>query len=167
MPMERSNNRRPSNRGKRFEKKDEFDSKLLHLTRVAHMKAGGRRFRFRAVVVVGDGNGRVGLGIAKGKDVAQAIEKANRLGRKKLITVPILKDTIPHQVEAKFSSVKLLLKPQVTGKGLLAGGSVRIVCQLAGIKNISSKLLSRTKSKMNIAMATMAALGKLKVKDQS
>ncbi len=150
------------NRKKRFEKKDEFDSKLLHLTRVAHMKAGGRRFRFRAVVVVGDGKGRVGLGVAKGKDVAQAIEKANRLGKKKLITVPILKDTIPHQVEAKFSSAKLILKPQVRGKGLLAGGSVRTVCQLAGIKNISSKLLSRTKNKMNIAMATMTALSKLK-----
>ena len=158
MPIRKSNN----NRRKSFEKKDEFDSKLLHLSRVAHMKAGGRRFRFRAVVVVGDGKSHVGLGIAKGKDVAQAIEKAKRLGKKELITIPILKDTIPHQVEAKFSSVKLILKPQMTGKGLLAGGPVRVVCQLAGIKNISSKLLSRTKNKMNIAKATIKALGKLK-----
>lgn len=155
-----------NDRKKRFEKKDEFNSKLLHLTRVAHMKAGGRRFRFRAAMIVGDGNGRVGLGVAKGKDVAQAIEKAERSGKKKLITVPILKDTIPHQVEAKFSSVKLILKPQATGKGLLAGGPVRVVCQLAGIKNISSKILSRTKSKMNIAKAALKALEKLKAKTE-
>lgn len=151
---------------KNIKPKDEFDSKLLHLTRVAHMKAGGRRFRFRAVVVVGDGKGRVGLGIAKGKDVAQAIEKAKKSGKKKLITIPILKDTIPYQVEAKFSSVRLILKPQATGKGLLAGGPVRVVCQLAGIKNISSKILSRTKSKMNIATATIKALSKFRTETQ-
>jgi small subunit ribosomal protein S5 len=143
--------------------KEEFDSKLLHLTRISHMKAGGRRFRFRAIVVIGDGKGRVGLGISKGKDVSQAVEKAKKDAKKNLITVPILKETIPYQVEAKFSSVKILLKPQAKGKGLLAGGPVRIVCNLAGIKNISSKLLSPTKSKMNIAMATMKALGKLRV----
>jgi len=147
-------------------RKDEFKHKLLHLTRVAHMKAGGRRFKFRAAVVVGDEKGRVGLAVAKGKDVSQAVEKAKRLARKKMILVPITKDTIPHQVEAKFSSVKLILKPQAKGKGLMAGGPIRTVCNLAGIKNISSKLLSRTKSKMNVAMATIKALKKLKAKSE-
>lgn len=142
--------------------KDEFEHKLLHLTRVSHMKAGGRRFKFRAVVVVGDKINRVGLAVAKGKDVSQAIEKARRLAKKKLITVPIKNETIPYQTEAKFSSIKLILKPQAIGKGLIAGGPVRIVCRLAGIKNISSKIFSRSKNKANIAMATINALKKLK-----
>jgi len=154
---------RRSNRPRKV--KEEFDSKLLHLTRVAHMKAGGRRFRFRAAVVIGDSKGRVSFAVAKGKDVAQAVEKAKRLAKKNMITVPIVNETIPHQVEAKFVSVRLILKPQAAGKGLLAGGPVRTVCHLAGIKNISSKLLSRTKNKMNIAMATIKALKQLKVKN--
>ncbi len=147
---------------RKIKPRDEFDHKLLHLTRVAHMTAGGRRFRFRAVVVLGDKKGRVGMGNAKGKDVAQAVDKAKKIAEKNLILVPILNETIPHQVEAKFSSVRVLLKPQIKGKGLIAGGPVRTVCYLAGIKNISSKLLSRTKSKMNIAMATICALKKFK-----
>jgi len=145
------------------EKKEKFESKLLDLTRLAHMKAGGRRFRFRAVMVVGNRNGKVGVGVAKGRDVAAAIQKATRLAERDLISVPISGQTIPHQVEAKFSTAKVLLKPQKRGRGLVAGGTVRVICELCGIKDISSKFLSRTKNKLNSARATMEALGKLRI----
>lgn len=142
--------------------KDEFDSKLLDLARVTRVTAGGRRLRFRAVVVVGDKKGRVGLGVAKGMDVAQGIEKATRLAKKNLIRVPILEGTIPHEVISKFGAAKVLLKPQKEGRGLVAGGTVRVICSLAGIKNISSKILGRTRNKLNNARATIAALKTLR-----
>ncbi len=144
------------------EKKDEFDSKLLDLARVVRVAAGGRRFRFRAVVIIGDRKGKVGVGVAKGLDVAQAVEKATRLAKKNLIEIPIIKDTIPHEVEAKFGPARILLRPQRKGRGLVAGGTVRIICQLAGIKDISSKVLGRTGNKLNNAKATILALSKLK-----
>ncbi len=147
---------------KEFKKKEEFESKLLDLARVARMTAGGRRFRFRAGVVIGDKVRRVGFGMAKGVDVAQAVEKATRAAKKNLIEVPIIQETIPHQVEAKFGAAKILLKPQRRGRGLVAGGTVRVICALAGIKNISSKILGRTGNKINNAKATIAALQKLR-----
>jgi small subunit ribosomal protein S5 len=142
--------------------KDEFESKLLDLTRIAHMKAGGRRFRFRAVVVVGNEKGKVGIGVAKGLDVAQAVEKATRLSKKNLVEVPIVNETIPHETYAKFGSAEVLLRPQRKGRGLVAGGTVRLICTSAGIKNISSKILGRTGNKLNNARATIKALKKLK-----
>lgn len=145
------------------EKKDEFESKLLDLARVTRVAAGGRRFRFRAVVVIGNKTGQVGLGVAKGMDVAQAIEKATRLARKSLIVVPIVEDTIPHEVLAKFGPAKVLLRPQKKGRGLVAGGTVRVLCNLAGIKNVSSKILGRTGNKLNNARATIKAFKELKV----
>ena len=144
--------------------KDEFDSKLLDLARVTRVAAGGRRFRFRAVVVVGNRMGKVGVGVAKGIDVAQGIEKATRMAKKNLIEVPIIEDTIPHEVFAKFGPARVLLKPKRRGKGMVAGGTVRILCALAGIKNISSKILGRTGNKLNNAMATIEAFKKLKTK---
>ena len=142
--------------------RDEFESKLLDLARVVRVTAGGRRFRFRAVVVVGNQQGKVGVGVAKGLDVAQAIEKATKLAKKNLITIPIVRDTIPHEVYAKYSSARVLLKPQRKGRGLVAGGTVRVICTLAGIKNISSKTLGRTRNKLNNARATIKALKDLK-----
>jgi len=142
--------------------KDEFESKLLDLARVVRVTAGGRRFRFRAVVVVGNQQGKVGVGVAKGLDVAQAIEKSTKLAKKNLITIPIVRDTIPHEVYAKYSSARVLLKPQRKGRGLVAGGTVRVICTLAGIKNISSKTLGRTRNKLNNARATIKALKDLK-----
>lgn len=153
---------RPMRRDPRMAKKEEFESKLLDLARVARMTAGGRRFRFRALVVVGDQKGRVGIGIAKGADVSQSIEKATFDAKKNIITVPIEKETIPHQVEAKFGAARILLKPQHKGRGLVAGGTVRVICTMAGIKNISSKVLARTGNKVNNASATIKALKKLK-----
>jgi len=150
-------------RGPRInEKKSEFESKLLDLTRVARMTAGGRRFRFRALIIIGNEKGKVGFGVAKGKDVAQAVEKATVVANKNLITVPIVNETIPHQVEAKFGAAKVLLKPQRKGRGLVAGGTVRVICTLAGIKNISSKVITRTGNKINNTKATINALKKLK-----
>jgi len=157
------NQRRPFRRRPR-KKQDDFDSKLLGLARVVRMTAGGRRLRFRAVMVVGDKKGKVGVGVSKGRDVAQAIQKATRLAKKNLIVVPIIEDTIPHEVSSKFGAAKVLLRPQSKGRGLVAGGTVRVICTLAGIKNISSKVLGRTKNKLNNAQATLKALKQLKVK---
>jgi small subunit ribosomal protein S5 len=143
--------------------KEEFESKLLDLARVTRVTAGGKQLRFRAVVVVGNKAGEVGVGVAKGKDVAQAVEKATRLAKKNVIEVPIFEDTIPHEVEAKYGPAQVLLRPQRKGRGLVAGGTVRVICHLAGIKNVSSKLLSRSRNKINIARATIKALRALKI----
>jgi len=143
--------------------KEEFESKLLDLSRISHTRAGGKKIGFRAVIVIGNKQGKVGLGVAKGKDVALAVEKATRLAKKYLIEVPMVEDTIPHQVNSKFGSAKVLLKPQRKGRGLVSGGTIRVICNLAGIKNISSKILGRTGNKLNNAKATILALKKLKI----
>lgn len=147
---------------KKEKPEDEFLSAVLDLNRVARMTAGGRKFRFRAVVVVGNQKGRVGLGVAKGVDVADSVEKATRAAKKNLVKIPIVSDTIPHQTYAKFGAAEVLLKPQSRGRGLVAGGTIRTICNLAGIKNISSKVLGRTTNKLNNAQATIKALKKLK-----
>lgn len=142
--------------------KDDFDTKLLDLARVTRVTGGGKRMSFRAVVVAGDRKSKVGIGIDKGRDVSQAIEKATSRAKKNLITVAIINGTIPHQVEAKMGPAQILLKPQRKGRGLVAGGAVRVICELGGIKNVSSKILSGSKNKLNNARATMEALRKLK-----
>lgn len=143
--------------------KEEFDSKLLDLARVTRVTSGGKRMRFRAVIIVGDRKGRIGLGLDKGRDVSQAVEKATRMAKKNVITIAIKENTIPHEVEAKFGPSRILIKPQMKGRGLVAGGVVRTICDLAGIKDISSKILSRSKNKLNNAKATIEALKKLKI----
>jgi len=158
---------REFSRRRTFERpKDEFESKLLDLARVTRVAAGGRRFRFRVVMVIGDKKGKVGIGVAKGLDVAQAVEKATRLAKKNLIVVPMVEGTIPHEVSAKFGAAEVLIKPQRKGRGLVAGGTVRVISNLAGIKNISSKILGRTSNKLNNALATINAFKKLKIKTE-
>jgi small subunit ribosomal protein S5 len=142
--------------------KDEFDSKLLDLARVTKVTGGGKTMRFRAVIVVGNKTGKVGVGAAKGLDVSQAIDKATRVAKKNIREIPVSQGTIPYEVEAKFGPSRVILKPQKKGKGLVAGGTVRIICSLAGIQDISSKTLSRTRNKLNNARATMKALDKLR-----
>ncbi len=142
--------------------KDEFQTKLLDLARVTRVTGGGKRMSFRAVVVAGDKKGKVGIGIDKGKDVSQAIDKATRRAKRDMLSVVIVEGTIPHEVEAKYGPAVILLRPQKKGRGLVAGGAVRTICDLAGIKNISSKILSGSKNKLNNARATMEALRKLK-----
>ena len=158
---------RDFSRRRTFERpKEEFESKLLDLARVTRVASGGRKFRFRAVVVIGDKKGKVGVGVAKGTDVAQAMEKATRFAKKNLIEVPIIEGTIPHQVQAKFGAAEVLLKPQRKGRGLVAGGTVRVICTLSGIKNISSKVLGRTSNKLNNAEATIKALKSFKIREK-
>ena len=141
----------------------EFDEKMIDLRRVTRVVAGGKRFRFRATVVIGNRKGMVGVGTAKGLDVAQSIEKARRAAHKNLITVTLKEErTIPHQSEAKYSAAKILIKPGRAGHGLSAGGASRAVLELAGIKDASAKTLGTTKNKLTNAMATLEALKKLK-----
>ena len=159
-------NKKPQRDQRRSEKshgaRPEADGKLLDLARVTRVAAGGRRFRFRAVVVSGDKQGKVGVGVAKGLDVAQAIEKATRQAKKNAIFVPILKGTIPHEVEAKFGASNVLLRPQRGRRGLVAGGPIRLICEFAGIRDISGKFISKSHNKLNNARATIEALKKLK-----
>lgn len=143
-------------------RRDDMDSKLLDLSRVSHTRAGGRRLRFRAIVVCGDKAGKVGLGVASGSDVAQAVEKATIQSKKKMVVVPVEKGTISHEVIAKVGPAKVIIKPQRKGRGLMAGGVVRLICQLAGIKDISSKMLGTTKNKINNARAVIKAFEQLK-----
>ena len=142
--------------------KSEFDSRMLAIDRVTRVTKGGKRFSFRATVVVGDGKGRVGVGVAQGHDVAQSIQKATNKGRKNVITVPIKKGTIPHAIQYKYGSAVVLLKPASAGHGVKAGGAVRVVAKLAGIENLTAKLIERTGNKINIARATIGAFSKLK-----
>ncbi len=143
-------------------KKRKYDSKLLDLARVAHTREGGRRLSFRAVMVLGDHNGKIGVGVASGSDVAKGIGKASRKAEKNMIEVPIVDGTIPHQVEAKYSAARVLLKPQRKKRGLVAGGTVRIMCNLVGIEDISSKVLGGTSNKLNNARAVIKAFKKLR-----
>ena len=153
----------PRGGANRYVVKDEFKEKVLDLRRVTRVMAGGKRFRFRATVVVGDEKGRVGVGIAKGLDVATTVQKARSEGKKNLLTLD-LKDgrTIYHQVEAKYSAARVIIKPTSDGHGLKAGGAVRTVLNLAGIKDATAKCLGRTPNKLTNALATIEALKKLR-----
>ncbi len=137
---------------------DEFKDKVLDLRRVTRVVAGGKRFRFRATVVIGDGRGRVGVGVAKGLDVVQAIAKARAAAKKTIITVQLKDRTIAHEVEAKFSAAHIRIKPASVGHGMRAGGAARVVLSLAGIKDITAKTLGRTPNKLTNALATIEAL---------
>lgn len=141
----------------------EFQQKLIDLRRTTRVVAGGKRFTFRASLVVGNGRGEVGLGTGKGRDTALATEKALRQAKKNLITICITeKGGIPRRVEAKFRSARVIIKPAVPGHGLKVGGAARIILNLAGVKDASAKFISRTKNKINTAKAVLQALQKLK-----
>ncbi|PID30638.1 30S ribosomal protein S5 [Candidatus Saccharibacteria bacterium] len=135
----------------------QFDERVVHIDRVARVVKGGRRFRFRALVVVGDRKGKVGIGSAKGADVTAAITKATDVAKKHFIPVVLYKGTLPHEVEAKVSGARILILPAAPGTGLIAGGVVRTVLEVAGVSNALSKSLGSS-NKTNIAYATIAAL---------
>ena len=126
---------------------------------------GGRRFRFKALVAIGDGKNRVGVGVAKGADVQAAVAKATAVAEKNMITVPIENDTIPHEVETKVTGAQVLLMPAAPGTGIIAGGVVRSIIALTSIKNLLSKSLGST-NKVNIAYATIKALEELVPKEK-
>lgn len=142
--------------------KSEFDSKTLDVARVTRVTRGGKRFSFRTTIVIGDGKGRVGVGVAQGRDAAQSVQKATHKAKKVLIKVPITNSSIPHEVLFKYKSAVVILKPAPPGRGVKAGGPVRIIAKLAGIDNITAKLIERTGNKINIARATIGALKVLK-----
>lgn len=142
--------------------KSEYDQKVLDVRRTARVVAGGRRFSFRATVIVGNRMGKVGMGLGKGPDVASAVDKAVFQAKKSIIVVPVTdQKTIPHETSAKYKAAKILLKPAREGRGLIAGGPVRVIADLAGIKNLTAKILGRTVNKVNNARAVMQALRKL------
>ncbi len=143
----------------------EFDEIVINIDRVARVVKGGRRFRFKALVVVGNHKGKVGVGVSKGADVQAAIAKATDVAKKNLITVPIANDTIPHDAEVKLSGAQVLIKPAAPGTGIIAGGVVRQVIGVTGIRNMLSKSLGST-NKVNIAYATIEALKSMVPKDQ-
>lgn len=156
----RKNERKPSRRPERV--RHEFDNKIISIRRVTRVVAGGRRFSFSIAIVVGDKKGRVGVGVGKAGDTPIAVEKAVRAAKKAMITVPLTKrGSIAHEVEAKYSSARISLMP-APGKGVIAGSSVRTVLELLGAKEVSSKILSRSKNKLNIARAAIKSLSKLK-----
>ncbi len=141
----------------------QFDERVVAVDRVARVVKGGRRFRFRALVVIGDGKGKVGVGTAKGADVTAAVAKATDVAKKSIVNVSISHGTIPHEQQARVSGARILLKPAAPGTGLIAGGVVRIVLEVAGVNNALSKSLG-SNNKINIAYATVAALSEIKPK---
>ena len=147
-------------RGRRPEMQPEekpFDERVLHIDRVARVVKGGRRFRFRALVVVGDRKNRVGIGISKGADVTAAVTKATDVAKKNMIVINLNEGTLHHEAQAKVGGANILIKPASAGTGLIAGGVVRTILEVAGVSNALSKSLGST-NKANTAYATIAAL---------
>lgn len=157
------NPRRPRRGGRRTERpRQEFDQKIVSIRRVTRVMAGGRRFSFSVSMVIGDKKGRVGVGVGKAGDTQLAIEKSISNAKKNMITVPMNQDAhIPHDVHVKFASSEVMMMP-APGRGLVAGSSVRTVLELAGVKDVTAKIFSRSKNKLNNAKAAVEALKQLK-----
>lgn len=158
---QRRDNRRPA----APQEPKEFEEMVINIDRVARVVKGGRRFRFKALVVVGNRKDKVGVGVSKGGDVQTAIAKATDVAKKNMITIPVTNFTIPHDAEVKVSGAQVLIKPAAPGTGIIAGGVVRTVIGVTGIRNMLSKSLGST-NKVNIAYATMEALKSLVPKDE-
>ncbi|MDD3487109.1 MAG: 30S ribosomal protein S5 [Candidatus Moranbacteria bacterium] len=142
--------------------KPEFDQKLLDLARVTRVVKGGRRFRFRATLVIGNRNGKAGVGVAKGTDVSEAVRKAFNDAKKNMVQVKRFNTTIACPAEAKVASARVMLKPAKAGRGIVAGGAVRAVVELSGIRDVVSKSMGSS-NKLSVARATLAALENVKV----
>ena len=143
-----------------------FVERLIKISRVSKVTKGGKKLSFRAIVVVGDENGKVGVGVAKADDVVNAFKKAKTDGRKKLITLPITKSlSIPHAVVGNFGACKIIMRPAIEGSGVIAGGAVRIVLEVAGVKNVIAKQLG-SNNLLNNARAAICALDNLTTKSQ-
>jgi small subunit ribosomal protein S5 len=145
--------------------RDEFEEKVVKISRVSKKTKGGNKIGFSALTVVGDRKGKVGVGLGKAPDVSGAIRKGILLARKHLITVPLVNDTIPFRVDIKVGAARIMLKPAPVGSGVIAGGAVRSVVSAAGIKNISSKVLG-TKNQANNVLATLEALKSLSTRKE-
>lgn len=144
-------------------KESEFEQRIIDVARVTRVMAGGKRMRFRACLVIGDKKGRAGYGLAKGADVTVAINKAMNIAKKNMISIPTNENgTIPHAIRCKLGSARILLKPAPVGTGIIAGGAMRMVLEVAGIKNIVGKILG-TNNKVNNVKATFKAIESLKL----
>tara|TARA_B100000519_G_C14115596_1_gene377943 strand:- start:378 stop:881 length:504 start_codon:yes stop_codon:yes gene_type:complete len=137
------------------------DEVVIEIKRVSKATTGGRRMRFRTIVVVGDGNGHIGIGYGRANEVAAAVNKAKESAKKQIFKTPLIKGTIPHRVDVKFGSVKLMLKPAAQGTGIIAGGPVRAVLEQLGIKNILTKNTGST-SPINVVKAVESGLKQLR-----
>lgn len=156
---------RQPRRDDRSAEEKQFDERVVNIDRVARVVKGGRRFRFRALVVVGDHKGRVGIGISKGADVTTAVTKAVEVAKKNFVNIPLHNGTIPHEAEAKVSGAKIMIKPAAPGTGLIAGGVVRTVLEVAGVSNVLSKSLGSS-NKINTSYATLAALQSIRPREK-
>lgn len=168
----RPQQRQGGNTGRRDNRRDQtpaepkqFEEVVINIDRVSRVVKGGRRFRFKALVVVGDRKNKVGVGVAKGADVQAAVAKATDVAKKNLIIVPAVNETVPHEAEVRFSGAQVLLKPAAPGTGIIAGGVVRTIIGVTGIRNLLSKSLGST-NKVNIAYATIDALRSMVPRDE-
>lgn len=162
-PRTQNRDSRPPRRNDRQQaprEEKQFEELVINIDRVARVVKGGRRFRFKALVVVGDRKNKVGVGVSKGQDVQTAIAKATDVAKKHMITVPVVNTTIPHDIEVKVGGARVLLKPAAPGTGIIAGGVVRSIIGVTGITNLLSKSLGST-NKVNIAYAVIEALKQL------
>lgn len=160
--MEKRRRRQSNNEGERD--RNEFDQKVVEVKRVTRVVAGGKRMRFRALVVIGDHKGKVGMGLKKGADVSESVNKAVNAAKKDMITLPLVNETIPHGLNVKYKSSSLMLKPAKPGTGVIAGGAVRNVMELAGVKNVVSKMLG-SNNKVNNVKAVFSAFKQMKSKE--
>lgn len=164
-PRRNNRNHRDHRDRDRVQEPKEFEEVVVNVDRVARVVKGGRRFRFKALVVVGDHKNRIGIGIGKGTDVQLAIAKATKVAEKNVITIALNGETIPHDSEVCFESSRVLLKPASAGTGIIAGGVVRSIIGVTGIKDLLTKSLGSS-NKVNIAYATIEALRALVPRSQ-
>jgi small subunit ribosomal protein S5 len=138
-----------------------LEEKVIKINRVAKVVTGGRRFRFNALVAIGDGKGHVGIGLGKALEVSSAVAKGKENAKKNLVKIPVINGTIPHEVQAKYGAAKVILRPATPGTGVIAGGAIRAIMESLGVRDVLSKSLGSNNSH-NVVKATMLALSKLK-----
>jgi small subunit ribosomal protein S5 len=151
---------------KRVEKKSEFEERVVHINRNSKVVKGGRRFSFGALVVVGDAKGRVGYGVGKAGEVADAIRKGGEVAKRGMKAITMKGSTIPHEAIGEFGGAQVLLRPASEGTGVIAGGSCRAILELAGVRDVLAKSLG-SNNKLNVTKATMAALDTLRTREEA
>lgn len=164
-PTQEKRSRRPGGKFSGAQRQSEFDQKVVEIKRVTRVTGGGKRMRFRALVVLGDHKGKVGMGLRKGGDVQESVSKAVNQAKKTMISLPLVSGTIPHEVKVKYKSSQLILRPAKEGTGVIAGGAVRQVCEMAGITNLMCKMVGSA-NKVNNIKAVFKAFESMKSKEE-